>query len=66
MCPSLQLETTKDKNVQKHKRELDTLKKDNDSLNIRIGGLESELKVRQGRKKGTTWVNGWRYKKATE
>lgn len=44
------MEQSKEKTAQKYKMEIDTLKKENDSLNIRIGGIESEIKVRRGRR----------------
>ncbi|MPC15399.1 hypothetical protein E2C01_008189 [Portunus trituberculatus] len=45
-----QLESTKEKNIQKHKREADNLKKENDNLTIRMNGLESELKSEKRRR----------------
>lgn len=45
-----QMERTKDKSEAKHKRELENLKKENDSLTIRMNGLDSELKSEKRRR----------------
>ena len=52
------MEKTKERVTQKNKRDYENVKKENDNLTIRMNGIESELKVREGRREGKEGKEG--------